>query len=71
MVYAYMQTSDLWIHLVIYDTPTFNWMFLQTAPHTEQRALMVGSRDAMMLLAKGCIVGLFDSQRQKQTYGKA
>ena len=47
-------------------------MFLQMAPHnTEQRALMAGSRDAMMLLAKGYIVGLFDSWRQKQTYGKA
>ena len=28
-------SSDLWIHRVIYDTSTFNWIFVQTAPHSK------------------------------------
>ena len=36
----YMHTSsDLWIHCVIYDTSTFNWIFLQTAPHRPKHML--------------------------------
>ena len=39
MIYAYitwsMHTStELWIYHMIYDTSTFNWIFLQTAPHS-------------------------------------